>query len=169
MTDPPTSKPELLALIRERWDVLQDLLSRLNDEELERPLGDGWSAKSHIAHLDAWEVSLTSLLRKQDRGAAMELPPGMWERHDLEEINAFIAKRAEGQRLRDVRDSALSTHTDVMQLLDSLTQEDLEKSYSHYQPFDPEPNPAPVAGWVHGNTWDHYNEHIGWLEAGLRA
>ena len=167
MSDPPRTRTELLALIRERWEVLQSLLSKLTDADLEQPLGDGWSAKSHIAHLDAWEISLTSLLRKQDRGAAMGLPPGMWERHDLEEINAFLAKRAEGQSLQDVRASAAATHADVMQLLDSLTEEDLEKPYSHYQPFDPEPNPAPVAGWVHGDTWDHYNEHIGWLEAGL--
>ena len=57
---------------------------------------------------------------------------------------------------------------ELVMLLNSMTQADLEMPYSHYQPDDLPYNGNPVGGWVHGNTWDHYNEHIGWLEAGLK-
>ena len=168
MADAPTTKPELLALIRVRWDALQKLLGQMDEAAMERPLGDGWSAKVHVAHLATWEKSLLGLLRKEDRARAMGIPAELWEGHDTDAINTFLAAEAEPRTVDLVLSEAAATHTEVMALLDSMTQEQLEQPYSHYQPFDPKPNSSPVAGWVHGDTWDHYNEHIGWLEQGLR-
>lgn len=168
MADVPTTKPELLALIRVRWDAFQELLGQLSEADMDRPLGDGWSAKQHAAHVTAWEKSLHGLLRKQDRGAAMGLPPELWAGHDLEAINGFLAVEAAPKTVHAVLREASETHDELMALLESMKQEQLEQPYSDYQPFDPKPNANPVGGWVHGNTWDHYNEHIGWLEQGLR-
>lgn len=165
----PTNKDDLVARINQRWDALTALVAPLTDEELERPLGDGWSVKVHLAHVSGWETSLAALLRKQDRAAAMGVPPEMWERHDTDTINEMLARRAEARPAEDVRSAFTATHADLVTLLDSFTTEDLGKPYSHYQPHDPTPNAQPVAGWVHGNTWDHYNEHIGWIESGLRT
>lgn len=168
MADVPTTKPELLALISVRWDAFQELLAQLSDAEMERPLGDGWSAKQHLAHVTAWEKSLLGLLRKQDRAAAMGLPAEVWGGHDTNGINGFLAAEAAGKPAAAVRSEAAATHTQLVSLLDSMTQAQLEMPYSAYQPAETEPNTNPVGGWVHGNTWDHYNEHIGWLEQGLR-
>jgi hypothetical protein len=44
-----------------------------------------------------------------------------------------------------------------------MTDEDLQRPYSHYQPNDPPHNPAPVLGWITGNTNEHYEEHSSWL------
>ena len=167
MTEPPRTKPELLGLIDERWKVLQDLLHDLNGRQLEQPLGDGWSTKVHLAHLALWERSLMGLLRKEDRGVAMGIPSELWAGHDTDAINNFVAERSKAQPLDEVIGNSTQTHHELMTLLKSLSQEDLELPYSHYQPDDLPHNPNPVGGWVHGNTWDHYNEHIGWLEAGL--
>ena len=79
-----------------------------------------------------------------------------------------MAERSVTRPLPEVVAESQATHGELMALLNSMSQEDLEKPYSHYQPDVPPPNAAPVGGWVHGNTWDHYNEHIGWLEAGLK-
>ena len=49
-----------------------------------------------------------------------------------------------------------------------LTDEDLAKPYSHYQPHEPPFNERPVVLWVIGNTSDHYDEHITWLTALLK-
>jgi len=41
-----------------------------------------------------------------------------------------------------------------------LTEEDLVKPYSHYQPQAAgEGDNRPVIGWVTGNTFDHVSEH----------
>jgi hypothetical protein len=167
MSDEPRTKPELLALIEERWTVLQALLRRLSDAEMEQPLGDGWSAKVHLGHLAAWERSLMGLLRKENRGDAMGLPREIWDAHDLDGTNGYLARATGVKSLETVRSESDATHAELMALLTSMTQEDLEMPYSHYQPDDKPFNGSPVGGWVHGNTWDHYNEHIGWLEAGL--
>jgi hypothetical protein len=169
MSDPPTTKPELLALIDERWAVLQGLLGKLSDDDMERPLGDGWSAKGHLAHLALWERSLMGLLRKQDRAEAMGIPAQLWAGHDTDAINNFVVERSNARPLEDVVAESDRTHQELVSLLHSITQEDLEKPYSHYQPEDLPYSSNPVGGWVHGNTWDHYNEHIGWLEAGLKT
>lgn len=168
MADEPTTKPELLARIDERWGALQDLLAKLSPADQERPLGDGWSAKVHLAHLAIWERSLMGLLRKQDRAAAMGIPAEIWGSHDEDTINNLAAQRAMDRPLAEVTANSEEVHAELMELVRSMSQEDLEKPYSHYQPNDPPDNTAPVVGWVHGNTWDHYNEHIGWLEAGLK-
>ncbi len=167
MTEEPTTKAELLALIGVRWQVLQDMIGRLNEAQMEQPLGDGWSAKQHVAHLAAWEKSLMGLLRKQDRGKAMGLPAAIWASHDEEAINAWLADQVAGKTPGTAIEEARTTHAELISLLESVTQEQLEMPYSTYQLSDTEPNNNPVVGWVHGNTWDHYNEHIGWLEQGL--
>lgn len=167
MAEAPTTKAELLALINARWDALQELLAQLDAAGMERPLGDGWSAKVHLAHIAAWERGLTAMLLKEDRPSAMGVPHDAWATHDTDKLNDVIARHAEIQPLFEVQQAADATHAELLDVLNELSQEELERPYSHYQPNDLPPNANPVVGWVHGNTWDHYNEHIGWLEAGL--
>jgi len=164
----PTNKADLIARIEERWAALTAMVAPLRAEELEQLRGDGWSVKVHLAHISAWEASLAALLRKQDRAEAMGVPPEVWDRHDTDAINDLLAGRAGAQPAVGVAAAFRATHADLMALLESLTAAELEMPYSHYQPADPDPDTRPVAGWVHGNTWDHYDEHLGWLEAGLR-
>jgi len=169
MAGEPTTKPELMALIRERWDVLQGILEGLDNEGMERAISGDWSPKMHLAHVTAWERSLLALLRKQDRGEAMGIPAALWEGHDTDAINSFVAAAAAVTDVREVRRQAMATHGELMGQLEAMTQEDLARPYSEYQPGVGEYNSRPVGGWVHGNTWDHYDEHIGWLNEGLRG
>ena len=169
MADEPRTKEALIARINECWDELQQLVSGLNSEQLEAPLGDGWSAKVHLAHLAAWETSTLALLSGDHRGDAMGVPRETWNGHGTDAINAVIAERADLRPATEVFSESQATHIELLALLRGMSQDDLEKSYSHYQPHDMADNPAPVVGWVHGNTWDHYNEHIGWLKQGINA
>jgi hypothetical protein len=167
MTENPKTKVELIGRIEERWSALQTLVSALSADDLERPLGDGWSTKVHLEHISAWERSLMGLLRKQDRGAAAGLPPEIWDGHDTDEMNAYFARLADPRPLEEILKEGRDVHDELLALLDSHSEEGLQQPYSVYQPQDSRYNAQPVAGWVNGNTWEHYNEHIGWLEAGL--
>lgn len=164
----PGNKVELMEWIDGRWGELQALLSELSDEEIEQPLGDGWSAKVHVAHLAAWERSVIALLHGADRGAAMALSPETWGGHDTDTINGALANRAEARAAGDVSRDARGTHEELLDLLDRLSEEDIMKPYSYYQPDDAPKTDQPVVGWINGNTWEHYEEHLGWLRAGLR-
>ena len=45
----------------------------------------------------------------------------------------------------------------------SLSDEDLHRPYSYYQPGSPQT--AEVIGWIVGNSYEHYDEHRPWIEA----
>ena len=46
------------------------------------------------------------------------------------------------------------------ELLGAMTDDDLARPYSHFQPDDPPYNPEPVIGWIVGNTFGHVDEHL---------
>ena len=55
------------------------------------------------------------------------------------------------------------SHAALMVALGKLSDADLQKPYSHFQPTDSKQK-RPVIGWVAGNTYEHYAEHIGWID-----
>ena len=59
-----------------------------------------------------------------------------------------------------------ATHEAVMKRLSSLTDAELQLSYNHYQPNEPrdDSDDRPAVEWVAGNTWEHYAEHIAWIQ-----
>lgn len=153
--------------VDERWAELLGLLNALDAEALDRPLGDGWPVKVHLAHVTAWERSLLGILTKGSRAAAMGVPEDLWRGHDTDAINAFLAARAQLEPADVIRQQLLHTHAELSLILEELTDADMALPYSVYQPDDPPYNSSPVRRWIAGNTWEHYEEHIGWLRAGL--
>ena len=69
----------------------------------------------------------------------------------------------------DTPDQALAfsrdTHADLMRRMREMSDADLRRTYNHYQPNDPRDphDDRPVVDWVAGNTYDHYTEHVGWI------
>lgn len=166
MSDLP-NQAELLERVDAGWAELQRLIAQQSPAQLEAPLGDGWSTKVHLGHVTTWEHSLLALLRGQDRTVAMGVPASIAATDDIDQINAFIATHIHAMPLSDVRRAAESVHADLRTLLAGMSDDDLARSYSHYQPNDPPYNAKPVVGWIAGNTFDHYDEHIGWIRESL--
>jgi len=142
------------------WNELSLLVIKLGPDGLMVKAGDGWSVKDHLAHVAAWERSLLGLIEGQDRLAAMGLHEPVEENTDV--INDALVKlhqhETPDQTLKYFRDS----HAQLMTALGKLTDADLQKPYSHFQPADPDEK-RPVIGWVAGNTYEHYAEHIDWI------
>ena len=46
-----------------------------------------------------------------------------------------------------------------------MSDADFELSYNHYQPNQPRDpsDDRPALEWVAGNTWEHYAEHVDWI------
>ena len=81
-----------------------------------------------------------------------------------EAINQALWKMHQGETPEQALEYFRETHAQLMAALGKLSDADLQKPYSHYQPSDPEET-RPVIGWVAGNTYEHYAEHIGWIKA----
>ena len=147
------------------WNELFGLVEKLGPEALTARAGDGWAVKDHLAHIGAWEHSLRGLIEGLDRLESMGLHEPVEENTDV--VNEAVLRLHEhetaGQALEYFRDS----HAQMMAALGKLSDADLAKPYSHYQPSDPDEK-RPVSGWVAGNTYEHYAEHIEWINQLLR-
>ncbi len=125
---------------------------------------DGWTVKDHLTHIAAWEHSLLALIEGHDRERAMGLSEAVdGIDNENEAIRKLHENETEDVALAYFRDS----HARLVSALGKLSDADLQKPYSHYQPTDPDEK-RPVVGWVAGNTYEHYAEHIEWINQLLR-
>lgn len=157
---------ELLERVASSRAELERLVEAVPATDLDRPFGDGWSVKQHVAHIAAWEASLVALLRRQSRPAAMGVPDDIWAAHEIDAVNASIANAAAPETFESVLQRFHAIHGEVLTELKKLTDADLARPYSD---FDTNPAYAtePIEGHLGFDTFDHYEEHIGWLRAGL--
>jgi Protein of unknown function (DUF1706) len=75
-----------------------------------------------------------------------------------EEVRKVHAKDTPEEALSYFRDS----HTQMVAALEKLSDADLQKPYSAFQPSEPDEK-RPAVAWVAGNTYEHYAEHIAWI------
>jgi uncharacterized damage-inducible protein DinB len=155
---------ERMALARQEVEAA---IAGQSEAVLTRPGPDGWSVKDHLAHLSVWQRSLIALLEGGSRPAALGIDRvSQEEESGFAEINAVLHERTKDQPLAQVLAEFRQSRRDLLTVLDRMTDDDLYKPYSHYQPNDPPYNPDPVIGWIAGNTFGHEEEHLAWF-AGL--
>lgn len=163
-----TAGNSVVARVAEGWARLDALVDALGPEGLRVTSEDGWAVKDHLVHIASWEISLLALLQGTGRAAAMGVP-GLAE---TEAINAAVWNANKHltpeQAIARFRDA----HARLMAALEALSDEDLNLAYNHYQPEDPKPMPEgdrPVSDWVNGNTFEHYAEHVEWINQLIEA
>jgi hypothetical protein len=155
-----TNIKPLLERIDAEWSNLNVLVASLGPDGLMANVADGWAVKDHLAHIAAWEDSLLGLIEGKDRLAAMGLHEPVEENTDA--VNDVVFKLHQRESAEQALKYFRASHAQLMAALAKLTDADLQKSYSHYQPTDPDEK-RPVIGWVAGNTYEHYAEHIDWI------
>lgn len=165
MTDTtPFSKGELLTRMERGWNDFSTYLSTLTEEQLTTPTdAAGWTAKDHVIHLAVWEDSIHALLERQSRRERMGIDEAMWERGEFDEMNAVIQQRYQHMPLAEVLKTFQAIHQRLIAKIQSMSDEDLQLPYRHYQPDSD--RDAPVWHWITGNTFGHYQEHQPWIAA----
>ena len=167
-TQQAMSKEALMKLIVQRRAELEALLASRSEAHLTTPGPDGWAVKDHLAHIVAWEQSLLGLLNGVPRHKAMGISEEVYHSH-VDRINQAIYERNKDRPLTDVLADFRQSHQAILQRLDRLTDDDLLKPFAYYLPDEPDdnpsPNPPPVLGWIRGNTDEHYEEHIQWIQS----
>ena len=157
-----TTPNSVVAPIGKSWDELNQLVDSLGPTGLMMAGPNGWAVKDHLIHIAAWEHSLIALLDGSDRRSAMGVGP---EVSETDAINAAVwslhREKTSEQALAYFR----QTHALLMKLLGGMSDADLKLSYNHFQPNDPRDpsDDRPALDWVAGNTYDHYSEHIRWI------
>jgi hypothetical protein len=162
----PANKAEFLEQLQQSWAELEQTLNGYSDEQMtQREDAVGWTVKDHLGHLISWEEGITALLQKQPRWEAMGLDPDLVRRRSEDEINQVMREQMQPLSLEEVRSRLSAANAALTSVVQSLAAEDLLKSYSHFQPDESgKGSPAPILGWVDGNSNAHYREHLPWIK-----
>lgn len=161
VTAPPTAA-EMLRRVEAGWSELNALLAALSTEQLTGPRdAHGWSVREHMLHISAWEHSLLALLNGQDRITAVGVDPSA-DHSDIDKLNDLIVAAHHDKTLAQVQAHFQQSHALLLARLSDLSDADILQPYAHYQPAPDAPQ-EPVIGWIAGNTWGHYEEHLPWM------
>ena len=162
----PRDKRELLERLERARAALDRTVGRLSDARLVAPgRYEGWSVKDHLVHLSTWEQGIVALLQRRPRYAAMHVDEEIYLR-GADAVNEIVYAQNKDRPLSDVLASFRQTQQDLLGVLARLTDADLAKTYSYYQPDEPgDDSGEPVLKWIAGNTYEHYAEHQSWIEA----
>jgi hypothetical protein len=155
------------ARVEESWNQLASLVDTLGPAGLTLTGADGWAVKDHLAHIAAWEQSLLALVEKRDRAEAMGLrePTG-----DTDAINRSLWELHRAMTPEEALAYFRETHARLMAALERMTDADLMLPYNDYQPDAPRDTAdnRPVGEWIAGNTYEHYDEHVAWMNQLIR-
>jgi hypothetical protein len=162
-----TTKAELLADIEQSWTALNAALDQMTQVEQTGPKdAQGWTVKDHLVHLAAWERSVIFMLQGKPRHEGLGVEEDLYLSKDYDRINAEIFQQHREEALDETVSLLNSTHQQMMDLLQNLTDEDLHRPYRRYLPDEPgEGDGPPALNLIYGNTADHFAEHLEWITA----
>ncbi len=162
-----TTQAELLADIEHTWAALNAALDHLTEAQM-TALKDaqGWSVKDHLIHLTTWERSVVFFLQGKPRHAGLGVEEAFYLKGSDDDINAVIFQQCKDLPLLEALAQFRDVHQQLLTLLSSLTEADLQKPYRHYLPDEPGDGDGPPAiNVVYGNSANHFAEHLVWIEA----
>jgi uncharacterized protein (TIGR03083 family) len=160
-------KAELLSNIDQGWSRLQAFIRSLTPEQIATPTdAAGWTVKDHLIHLALWEDGMNALLEHGSRNERMGIPQAMWDDTALnfDDWNAHIQQQNKDVPLQAVLERLESAHAELTGKLRDLPGEELLRPYEFYQADSPG-NKAPVIDWIMADTYEHYDEHLPWMQA----
>jgi hypothetical protein len=152
-------KAELLARIQTEYSRLQTTLAGLTAEQMLQPgvTGD-WSVKDVLAHLTFWQKhsleELQAALHNKPHLAFPSLEGEDWNT-TLDRLNAENYQANRERPLAEVRTEFEESYRQILEILNTLSEDDFEPGSPLEQALEGEP----VSSAVGSNTWEHYAEH----------
>jgi hypothetical protein len=143
------NRTTLLASIAAGRDRFGEQLAGLSDEAMLDPIGDAWTRKDVVAHLEAWERRVVANLEVLRRG---DTPDRSIE---TDELNRRFFEASRDRSLADVRAGEEAAYRAVLAVIDGASDDELfDGSRFAWTEGDP------LADWFRGNTDEHYDEHL---------
>jgi hypothetical protein len=154
-------KAELLANMQAGYNTFEALLAGLNETQMTTPGVNGvWSVKDNLAHLSAWHLRQLALLQgvRQGKEPDLRLVPDS----SVDEINEQVFEENKNRPLAEILATFRSSYQHVSAEVQAMTDEELNKPISWL-------NDRPIWLWVAGNTYEHYEEHSGFIRNWLAS
>lgn len=167
MDEDKITKAQLLQRIAVSWQALQEVLNGLDETILKRPEPEsGWSISDHIFHLAAWERGIAFLLTQRSRPEGMGITDEQWRALTMDEINEDVHRAGQRRLPAEVLAIGRQSHQEMLDALAGLSEADLHLDYSNFDP-SVAPTDRPIVGWIIGNTFEHYDEHLDYIRSML--
>ena len=161
--DPKTVSELFLRIARGRAQ-LEEWIATLGAVKLSARGKDGWAMKDHLAHIATWEAGTAALLRGQSRFEEMGVNLGALAPNDFDAINQQIYAEHKDMSAEEILNFFHAQHVGLQDQLAKLSDDDLQKPYSHFNPSaEGDVGSRPILDSIIGNTYGHYEEHIGWI------
>ncbi|XSG74498.1 ClbS/DfsB family four-helix bundle protein [Herpetosiphon llansteffanensis] len=163
----PLTAQQLQARIAANWQELQTFLAGLSHEQLTGPSDEaGWTIKDHAIHIALWEKSILGLLNSESRWGSIDIDEAVWQQ-GFETVNQVLYQRYHDLPLDDVYATLAANHAALVARIAQLSDQDLLRPQREFQAGST--NDEPIIGWIIGDTFDHYAEHLPWMQAILNA
>ncbi len=161
-----TTKAELMDDIDSSWHKLNEALGRLTEEQMtDIRDAQGWTVKDHVIHMTAWERSVVFFLQGKPRHEGIGVGEALYSRGDDDEINDAVYQERKDMPLDEAMSQFRQVHGQLVDLVQSLSDADLQKPYRHYLPKEAGQEGGRTAiNTLYGNTSGHFKEHLGWIE-----
>jgi len=151
----PGSKSELMSVIEREWNLLMDVVSKLDNEKMTTPDEGGWSPKDNLAHLTEWmNIMMGYHIDHKPAHEVVGVSEKITKDWDIEVINPLLFERNKGLSTEDVMDELKRVYAEMTSKLDAMSYEDLLMP-RHVD----DPEKRPLILWVIGDTSDHFAEH----------
>jgi hypothetical protein len=156
----PGNMSELLASIEREWNLLMQVVAKLDDVKMTTPDEGGWSPKDNLAHLAEWmKILMGYHMDRRPSHEVMGVEPEVVKGWDMERINPVLFERNRNRSAQEVLDEVRRVHADLVAKLNVTPFEELLKP-RHAD----DPEKRPVLIWVLGDTSDHFAEHRATIE-----
>jgi hypothetical protein len=157
----PASVDEVRARIQIDWAALEDVVSRLSDQELTTPGPEVWSVKDHLAHIAEWERASTFVLQHRPQTEAFQIDGTTYATLGIDALNDVLFQRHRNASIADVKDFAARAHAELLAALSTLRDDDLQKSVGEFGMMT---NPdRRLIEKIAGDSYEHYAEHTTWI------
>jgi hypothetical protein len=158
----PKTTAELLSLVDQAWTALEATVARLKPAQLTDVRDPaGWAVKDHLMHVASWEDALLARLTGRPLHEALGLDEATLSQ-DEDAQNAAIFALHRHRPLQDVLEVARASHRATRARLAALGDRAVAGSVADIVPPGVNRDESPAAAWIAGNTWEHYNAHLGW-------
>ena len=164
------SKTELMDRMAEGYEALERLLRGLDETQIGRPGPDGgWGIKDHLFHLAMWERGIAWLLGRRSRTEGMGVTPEEWQALTMDEVNDLVHQRNQERTATEALAAFREAHQAMLDALAPMSDADLQRPYSDFDPAATRYADRPIVGWIIGDTYEHYEEHLTYMRAILSS
>ncbi len=160
----PVTKDELLTGMQQGWRDFDAYLQTLTEAQLTIPTdATGWTAKDHVMHLAVWEAGILVVLEGGSRREGMGIDEALWQRWNVDDINAAICQRYQRLPLAEALKRFRDVHQRLFAKVQTFSENDLQRPFRAYQP---DTNyEGSLSDRIVANTSAHYAGHKPWIAA----